>query len=99
MESRSAVHHGTTSYGKAAGIGVVLSLVVGVILLAFAWPSVLAEPKDLPIAVAGPDASVEQVESRVADQALTWDRVFTDVTAPLISLGSFSYRLRLRSSE
>ena len=69
MEPRIPVHHGPASYGRAVGIGVALSLVVGVILLAFAWPSVLAEPKDLAIAVAGPDASVEQVESRVADQA------------------------------
>lgn len=58
-----------TPIGRAVGIGAVLSLVVGVILLAFAWPSVTAEPKDLPVGVVGPDASVAQVEERVADEA------------------------------
>lgn len=68
MEPRTA-SPGVTSYGRAIGIGAALSLVVGLIVLAFAWPSVTAEPKDLPVAVAGPDASVEQVESRIADEA------------------------------
>ncbi|WP_438856439.1 ABC transporter permease [Agromyces sp. M3QZ16-3] len=58
-----------TPIGRAVGIGAVLSLVVGVILLAFAWPSVTAEPKDLPVGIVGPDASVTQVEERVADEA------------------------------
>ncbi|MFC9920087.1 hypothetical protein [Agromyces binzhouensis] len=58
-----------TPIGRAIGIGAVLSLVVGVILLAFAWPSVTAEPKDLPVGVVGPDAAVTQVEERVADEA------------------------------
>lgn len=68
MESRTSTH-GATSFGRAIGLGAALSLVVALIVLAFAWPSVTAEPKDLPVAVAGPDASVDQVESRVADQA------------------------------
>ncbi|MFE5671227.1 hypothetical protein ACFQ58_06390 [Agromyces sp. NPDC056523] len=68
MEPRTAPPR-TTPFGRAIGIGAVLALVVGIIVLAFAWPAVTAEPKDLPVAVAGPDASVEQVESRVADQA------------------------------
>lgn len=72
MESRTEPRpglHAATPFGTAIGIGAALSLVVGIIVLAFAWPSVTAEPKDLPVAVAGPDASVEQLESRVADQA------------------------------
>ena len=72
MESRTGPRrglHAATSFGTAIGIGAALSLVVGIIVLAFAWPSVTAEPKDLPVAVAGPDASVDQLESRVADQA------------------------------
>lgn len=64
-------HHtaGRTSLGRAIGIGSVLSLVVGVILLAFAWPTVTAEPDGVPVAVVGPDAAVAQVEERVADQS------------------------------
>ena len=72
MESRTEPRrglHAATPVGIAIGIGAALSLVVGLIVLAFAWPSVTAEPKDLPVAVAGPDAGVEQLESRVADQA------------------------------
>jgi hypothetical protein len=69
MESPSTPSRGATPFGRAIGIGAALSLVVGLIVLAFAWPAVTAEPKDLPVAVAGPEASVEQVESRVADQA------------------------------
>ncbi|HEU4757612.1 MAG TPA: hypothetical protein VFS72_13170 [Agromyces sp.] len=72
METRTEPRrglHAATSFGTAIGIGAALSLVVGIIVLAFAWPSVTAEPKDLPVAVAGPDAGVEQLESRVADQA------------------------------
>lgn len=69
MEPRIAPHHGATSFGRAIGIGAALSLVVGLIVLAFAWPSVTAEPKDLPIAVAGPDESVALVESRVAESS------------------------------
>ncbi|MGR2753606.1 hypothetical protein [Agromyces arachidis] len=58
-----------TSTGRAVAIGAALSLVVGLVLLAFAWPSVTAEPKDLPVGVVGPDAAVTQVETRVADEA------------------------------
>ncbi|GAA2046179.1 hypothetical protein GCM10009819_37450 [Agromyces tropicus] len=54
---------------RAVGIGAVLSLVVGVILLAFAWPSVTADPQDLPVGIVGPDAAVSQVEQRIADEA------------------------------
>ena len=50
MEPRTAPR-GVTSYGRAIGIGAALSLVVALIVLAFAWPSVTAEPKDLPVAV------------------------------------------------
>lgn len=67
METRSASHQAATSFGRAIGIGAALSLVVGLIVLAFAWPAVTAEPKDLPISVAGPDESVALVESRVAE--------------------------------
>ena len=67
METRTSTHQVATSFGRAIGIGAALSLVVGLIVLAFAWPAVTAEPKDLPISVAGPDESVALVESRVAE--------------------------------
>ena len=69
MEARTSPHRGTTSFGRAIGIGAALSIVVGLIVLAFAWPSVTAEPKDLPVAIVGADAAVEQVESRITEES------------------------------
>lgn len=66
-----------TSWGRMIGISVVLSLIVGVILLAFAWPAATAEPKDLPVGIVGEDTQVEQVESAIdaqADGAVTLSR-------------------------
>lgn len=77
MESHTA-SHGTTPWGRAIGLGAALSLLVGLIVLAFAWPSVTAEPKDLSVAIAGPDASIDQVETRVAEEsdgAVAFERV------------------------
>ncbi|GAA4050792.1 hypothetical protein [Agromyces indicus] len=77
MESNTAPH-AVTSFARAIGIGGALALVVGLIVLAFAWPSVAAEPKDLPVAIAGTDAAVDQVQSRVAEQsdgAVEFERV------------------------
>ncbi|WP_127794142.1 hypothetical protein [Agromyces sp. LHK192] len=67
-----------TPVPRAIAIGAALSLVVGIVLLAFAWPGVTADPKDLPIAVAGPDEAVAQAEERVdtaADGAVALTRV------------------------
>ncbi len=48
------------------GIAVGLSLAVGVILTAFAWPAVRSAPHDVPVGVAGPPAAVTGVEQRLA---------------------------------
>jgi hypothetical protein len=44
-------------------IAVILGLtaVLTVLLIAFAWPAARSQPRDLPLAVAGPDAAVAQV--------------------------------------
>ena len=42
-----------TPWSRALGVAVVLSLVVGVILLLFAWPAVTASPQNLPVGVVG----------------------------------------------
>lgn len=52
--------------GRAAGLGVLLALVVGVMLTAFAWPAVSTAPRDLPVAVVGPEAGVAQVTAALA---------------------------------
>jgi hypothetical protein len=46
-------------------IGVGLALLVGVLVTAFAWPAAESQPRDLPIAVAGPPDAVAQIEQRL----------------------------------
>ncbi len=58
-----------TSTARVLAIGVALAGVVAVIVLAFSWPAVTAEPKDLPIAVAGPAEAVSTVEAAVEDRS------------------------------
>jgi hypothetical protein len=58
-----------TPWARVPLIAVILSLVVGVILLAFAWPAVTADPKDLPVGIVGTDAQVTQVKEAVDKKA------------------------------
>jgi hypothetical protein len=58
-----------TPLAKVLGIAVALAAVVAVIVLAFAWPSVTAEPKDLPIAISGPAQAVAAAEAAVDSEA------------------------------
>lgn len=43
-----------------------LAAVLAVIVLAFSWPSVTAEPRDLPVAITGPGPAVAQVTGTIA---------------------------------
>ncbi|KQO11562.1 hypothetical protein ASF06_02660 [Agreia sp. Leaf244] len=58
-----------TPWKRIAGIGVVLAIVVSVMVMAFSWPSVTSAVKSVPLAVAGPDAAVQQVEDALAESA------------------------------
>ncbi|WP_181275570.1 ABC transporter permease [Brevibacterium oceani] len=49
------------SVGRAIGIAVFAAAIVSAILLAFSWPTVTAEPKDLPIAAIGDEKQIDQV--------------------------------------
>jgi hypothetical protein len=60
---------GPTSWGRVAAIGVVLAAVVALIVLAFSWPNVTAEPKDVPLAIVGPEAQVEALEAALDERA------------------------------
>ncbi|HET6988210.1 MAG TPA: hypothetical protein VFI00_16415, partial [Kribbella sp.] len=40
-----------------------LTALLTVLLIAFAWPAARSEPRDLPLAVAGPGAAVDQVKA------------------------------------
>ncbi|MFE5308914.1 hypothetical protein [Isoptericola sp. NPDC056605] len=47
-----------TPWGRVVAVALGVAAVVGVLVLAFSWPAVTAEPKDLPVAVAGPEQAV-----------------------------------------
>lgn len=58
-----------TPISHVLGIALALAAVVAVIVLAFSWPAVTAEPKDLPIAIAGPAEAVSAAEDAVDEQS------------------------------
>jgi hypothetical protein len=54
---------------RVIGIGVALAAVVALIVLAFSWPNITSEPKDLPVAVAGPEAQVAALDGALQERA------------------------------
>lgn len=54
---------------RVIGIALGLSVVIGVLVTAFVWPSSEIAPRDVPIAVAGPAEAVEAVSQQL-DQAV-----------------------------
>jgi hypothetical protein len=65
-----------------------LVLALTVVVLAFTWPSVTSEPRNLPIAISGSDDAVAQVESSLAeasDGAIALQRV-DDRTAAVAAI-------------
>jgi hypothetical protein len=54
-----------TPVGRVIGLSVGLALIVGLITLAFAWPSADMGPHEVPIAVVGPDEAAEQVQTQL----------------------------------
>lgn len=54
---------GPTSWRRTILIGVGAALAVGVVLLAFVWPTLTSSVKDIPVAVAGTSAEVSTVRN------------------------------------
>ena len=54
-----------TKWGFSVLFGIVGSLIVGLVVLAFVWPIATASAKDVPIAITGPSAQVAAVEKAV----------------------------------
>lgn len=54
---------GTTPWPRTLGLALGLVTLVSTLVLAFLWPSVTADPRNLPVAVAGPVEQVAQVEA------------------------------------
>ena len=69
---------------RAAALGLVLALVVGVMLTAFAWPAVSTGPRDVPVAVVGPAPAVQQVAaalSQAEPASSRWSRTADESAA------------------
>lgn len=62
-----------TTWGRVFLIGVGAAVAVGIVVLAFLWPSVTSSAKDFPIAVTGPSAQVSQVEKALKAGGNTFD--------------------------
>lgn len=58
-----------TPWARALGLGIALSAAVCVIVLAFAWPAVTLDPKNVPIAISGPAAAIQPIEDELNKQA------------------------------
>ncbi|MGI9822553.1 hypothetical protein [Agromyces sp. Marseille-Q5079] len=54
---------------RVTAIALALVALVGVIVLAFSWPTVTADPKDLPVALAGPAEAVEAASEAIDEKA------------------------------
>ncbi|RRS00078.1 ABC transporter permease [Glycomyces terrestris] len=54
-----------TPIGRVIGLSAALALIVGLITLAFAWPSSDMGPHEVPIAVVGPDEAAAQVQDQL----------------------------------
>ena len=67
---------------RAAALGLVLALVVGVMLTAFAWPAVSTAPRDVPVAVVGPVPAVEQVAAALSQASRAPSRWSRRPTSP-----------------
>src|SRR6478736_463829 len=57
-----------TKWIVAASFGLLGSIVVAVIVMAFVWPAATAQPQNLPVGISGPEESVSAVEDKLAEQ-------------------------------
>ncbi len=57
-----------TRWRFAVLFGIAGALIVGIVVLAFAWPAATAEARNLPVGIAGPSSEVSAVEQRFAQQ-------------------------------
>lgn len=58
-----------TSVGRLTGLVLGLTAVLTLIVLAFSWPAVTSEPKNLPVAISGQTAQVQQVAAALEENA------------------------------
>lgn len=58
-----------TPWPRVGLVALAVSLLVALVVLAFGWPSVTSEARDLPVAITGPDALVTAAEQALDAQA------------------------------
>lgn len=58
-----------TPLAKVMAMAIGLSLVVGIVLLAFAWPTLTAKAQDIPVGIVGSAAQVEQVREQIEEKS------------------------------
>src|SRR5919107_1634784 len=76
-ESPSGADRPQTPILRTLAIATGLTAIIAVIVLAFSWPAVTADPDDVTIAVVGPEAAVSAIETQLTEES---DGVF-DITA------------------
>jgi hypothetical protein len=54
-------------WGRTVGIGIILTVVVTILTLAFAWPAVTSTVKGVPVSVVGPEAATDAMESALTE--------------------------------
>jgi hypothetical protein len=69
MSTPSVSHTAPGPWARAVALPVVLTAIVSVIVLAFLWPALTSEPRDLPIAVAGPAQAAGQLAGGLDEAA------------------------------
>ncbi|ALJ18690.1 hypothetical protein [Microbacterium sp. No. 7] len=62
-------HTPHTPLGRVAGIAVLLAALVSVVVLAFSWPAITAEPRDIPVAIAGPEQAVTALSAQLGERS------------------------------
>lgn len=59
-----------SSWIKVISTSLLASLLVAVVILAFTWPTKTMEAKNLPVSIAGPEATVSQFEQSLKDRGI-----------------------------
>lgn len=65
-ELRPGAHHQVPDWARATSVAALLTCALGVIFIAFAWPSARTAPRDVPIGVTGSAAQVAMLTERLA---------------------------------
>ncbi|WP_169251882.1 ABC transporter permease [Brevibacterium sp. 'Marine'] len=68
-------------FGRALLVAVLAAAVVSLVMLAFSWPTVTSDPKDLPIAAVGDEAQIDQIAGNAPDGMLDLTTVDTRAEA------------------